>query len=762
MKRNKPIHLNVGQVALALACSAGILLMPFFTAWALERPRPGEIERLKAEGKFEESLQRALETGNHKVSPHLIEKFKQKIGKLRGQGLSLSGEAPAPPLKWQGGLPSIGAPKYFVLLIDFADYKHTVSVADINSMIFGSGNAKTNYPYDSLRNWYLRSSYGLLDLENGVTLGWYTTGYNRSSVVPTGEGRENLIKEALNFYHSAGHDFSVYDNDGDGAIDYFIVMWAGPTGSWATFWWPRNLTSDNPSYTLDGKTLRNYSWQPESDRPDTVIHETGHSLGLPDLYDYDDSVGPRGGVGAFDMMDWRWDHNCFSKWMLDWVKPTVVAGSKQDLTLNPSSISTDCVLVWPGVDHGDIFSEFFIVQNRQAEGNDAEPGTSWLVPDGLAIWHVDATLNDTGRDFLYNNSFSDHKLVRLMEADGLEEIERTTWANTGDFYSVGDGFGTGTTPSSAKYNGTDSCVRVWDIANKDAGPTKAVTASFSTSCNQAPTSEAGGPYVAECQGPTTTVPLNGTGSTDPNGDTLTYSWTTNCAGGTFDNPTSALPALTVEAGICHANCSVSLTVTDSGGLSHTDSATITVRDTTPSVIVCPASATVQCNTLTGPGTTGYAAATDVCIQNPLVTYSDRTSPGTCPQASTIARTWTAADGCSNLSSCAQTIRVVDTVGPVISCNSPATMTPVDVPTVFIASATDNCSTPSVQITEYACVGNKSRPSFCTVTLSGSTITIRNSGAVGNRISWTVQSVDGCGNSTRKSCSIDVVSPGKKK
>ena len=109
MKGNKPIRLNVGQVALALACSAGILLMPFFTAWALERPRPGEIERLKAEGKFEESLQRALETGNHKVSPHLIEKFKQKIGKLRGQDLSLSGEAPAPPLKWQGGLPSIGA-----------------------------------------------------------------------------------------------------------------------------------------------------------------------------------------------------------------------------------------------------------------------------------------------------------------------------------------------------------------------------------------------------------------------------------------------------------------------------------------------------------------------------------------------------------------------------------------------------------------------------------------------------------------------------
>jgi len=57
-----------------------------------------------------------------------------------------------------------------------------------------------------------------------------------------------------------------------------------------------------------------------------VIHETGHALGLPDYYDYDDKVGPRGGVGGLDMMDNNWgDHNPFSKWLLGWLELTFVA-----------------------------------------------------------------------------------------------------------------------------------------------------------------------------------------------------------------------------------------------------------------------------------------------------------------------------------------------------------------------------------------------------------------------------------------------------
>ena len=60
-----------------------------------------------------------------------------------------------------------------------------------------------------------------------------------------------------------------------------------------------------------------------------------------------------------------------------------------------------------------------MVQNRTRPGNDAD-----LPADGLLIWHVDARLTRSGSDFLYDNSYTAHKLLRLMEADGLEEIER--------------------------------------------------------------------------------------------------------------------------------------------------------------------------------------------------------------------------------------------------------------------------------------------------------------------------------------------------
>lgn len=101
--------------------------------------------------------------------------------------------------------------------------------------------------------------------------------------------------------------------------------------------------------------------------------------------------------------------------------------------------------------------------------------------------------------------------------------------------------------------------------------------------------------------------------------------------------------------------------------------------------------------------------------------------------------------------------------PIISCNSPATMTPPDAPISFTATSVNNCSTPSIQITDNSCVGKKgnSKMDSCVVTLTGDTITILDSGGVGDTISWTVQSVDSCGNTTTKSCSIEVVNPGKK-
>jgi hypothetical protein len=81
--------------------------------------------------------------------------------------------------------------------------------------------------------------------------------------------------------------------------------------------------------------------------------------------------------------------------------------------------------------------------------------------------------------------------------------------------------------------------------------------------NAPPVADANGPYVAECAGAHTAISLDGTGSTDPEGAALTYSWSTNCPGGIFNDSTAAQPTLTVNtSATCAIGCTVSLVVTD--------------------------------------------------------------------------------------------------------------------------------------------------------------------------------------------------------
>jgi len=432
------------------------------TVQALERPTAAQIERYRADGTLEARLSRARALGNDRVDAQLTLEFQDRIRRLalRNQGLTpaeIDEILPTLPPGVRPGLRSTGTNKIFALLLDFSDYPATVPSGTIDSALFADG-VPANTPYESLRNYYRRSSYNQLELA-GATLGYYRPAYTRASMAQTSTSRENLIKEALTYFDGLGHDFSQYDNNSDGVIDYFCVLWTGPDNGWANFWWGY-YTGWSSSFTLDGKQFSGarYSWQWTNRTggttfgPSVVIHETGHALGLPDLYDYDSTVGPDGGVGGLDMMDAnRGDHNGFSKMLLDWLTP-VVAVNGSSYTLQPSATAQQAMIMWPGYSLASPFTEFFMIQNRSRVSNDAVYPT-----DGLVIWHIDATLTGAG-GFAYNNSYSTHKLVRLMEADGLEQIEAGGSANAGDFYTAGKTFTNATVPSSNAYDTSPTLV----------------------------------------------------------------------------------------------------------------------------------------------------------------------------------------------------------------------------------------------------------------------------------------------------------------
>ncbi len=179
------------------------------------------------------------------------------------------------------------------------------------------------------------------------------------------------------------------------------------------------------------------------------------------------------------------------------------------------------------------------------------------------------------------------------------------------------------------------------------------------------------------------------------------------------------------------------TATDVCGNTRTATQRITVIDTqAPNFTSVPANITVQCNAIPAPGT---PAATDNCTVTVGITYNGQTiTAGSCANAYTITRRWTATDSCGNTRSTSQRITVIDTGKPYF------TSVPADVtiqcsdapPPVGTPTATDACGPATVQY-----LGQATANTTCP-------------GTYQLRRTW--RATDACGNTTAVTQNIQVV------
>lgn len=348
------------------------------------------------------------------------------------------------------GLSTTGSVRSVVIRVSFpasedgSEQAMTFPESETDDDVLSAFNAPADasselYPYESVHAYYERSSLGKLDMQ--ATNAYSYTAQHSRSYYANSDVPFDLFLETLKALDDQ-IDFSQLDANDDGYIDAIYFEYAGPNGKWSTTWWPKMFSvltiSGFSDLRLDGKLVDEcvmFSTTGPAARSAyrTIIHETGHLLGLPDLYANPDE-NPKGtGTGSFDMMqDNTGEQNGFYKWLLGWLSPedvTYVYTSENgvdvrrgdetthyedsatlELTPYTSNVSTEtggivAVSSDKSILEGNLFCTFFLLQFDRYAGNQTVTGGSGDMPlgHGVRAFRVMAKLNSAGNNFIYSN-----------------------------------------------------------------------------------------------------------------------------------------------------------------------------------------------------------------------------------------------------------------------------------------------------------------------------------------------------------------------
>ncbi|MBR1878066.1 MAG: M6 family metalloprotease domain-containing protein [Paludibacteraceae bacterium] len=370
------------------------------------------------------------------------------------------------------------APRGLLILVNFADLGFTTPVATIDSMLNGQ-NFSRSYTFmqdgrrrritssGSARKYFQDQSYGqynpVFDVVGPVTLKNNASYYGENNAQGNDKRAGQMINEACQLADTEFDvDFTLYDNDGDGYVDFVYIIYAGygeaDGGGDSTIWPHQSYTY----YQVDNKYVSRYAcgnelnnFSKKYDGIGTFCHEFSHVLGLPDLYIVGD--GTHKTLGQWDIMDYGPYNNdgntppaysAYERFYMGWLTPRALTAA-ETVELSPINENGGESLILSSRAHNLVGwnpnpTEFYLLEVRKKEGWDAYiPGSGMLISRirySRSKWQnnsVNATAGSMGVD--------------ILEADGSAPAysDDPETYDAGYFGKAGDAFPAGATEWTA-------------------------------------------------------------------------------------------------------------------------------------------------------------------------------------------------------------------------------------------------------------------------------------------------------------------------
>jgi len=283
--------------------------------------------------------------------------------------------------------------KLLVLKAKLADKEFTTSMTQINMTMSSD-----------VRHYYEEVSYNQTVIVSTIMPGNYTMPKSESyygediGTPPTEPGVEELVQYTLTMANSdvialggysvfkhiiilhSGEDQAMPPNDQDDITSQFIYRESGPL------------------FTIGGAKIMNACVVSDKDPLGVIVHELGHSMGLPDLYDYSKASQGFGDdfVGKWDLMaEGSWNPSsqgtspshptAWCKIKLGWIAPlkiiqitqsSIQSGLNRTILLGPQELANGTLAIKIVLSNGS----YYLVEARQKIGFDlALPSVGVLV-----------------------------------------------------------------------------------------------------------------------------------------------------------------------------------------------------------------------------------------------------------------------------------------------------------------------------------------------------------------------------------------------